>query len=180
MAAALTPEVPRLLWQRAADGSYVAAGDGWSIDRHPAARSRQGKTPDWRAKWWLHPRQDDGSPSDDPDLHETCPLVTAASWTALHRHPEVLRYADVLAAGWSDRCWRIPNGRPLSERVMGCGDARAPLSALMGEPVLVHPQLLLNAVLETEQALSRAHEAEEALRAAGLPLPVPRRGAVVG
>ncbi|MEV7871479.1 hypothetical protein AB0P17_36515 [Streptomyces sp. NPDC088124] len=164
--------VPKLNWTRTEDGWYTATdadGASWSIDRHPTVPSRQNDSgsPDWREKWWLHPGADDGN----PEIHETCPIVTSAPWTALHRHPEVLRYADVLAAGWRDECWRIANGTPLSEKVMGRGVERAPLSALLGAPVLVHPQLLLDEVLRATRHEGRAYAAEQALREAGLPVP---------
>jgi hypothetical protein len=164
-------EAPHLTWTRQPSGSYHAtdaAGVIWSIDRHPAVRSRQGKNPDWSEAWWLHRGSDDQL---DPAVHETCPLVTRRGVTALHRHPQILRYADVLAAGWHDECWRIQNGQPYAERVMRRGDARAPLSALLGEPVMVHPQLLLNAELERNALQRRAWAAERALHEAGLPVP---------
>ncbi|MFJ2178917.1 hypothetical protein ACIOHE_39240 [Streptomyces sp. NPDC087851] len=168
-----TPPVLHLIWTRTEDGWYKATdaeGTAWSIDRHPTIPSRQNSsgTPDWREKWWLHPATD-----EDPETHEICPLVTTEPWTALHRHPEVLRYADVLVAGWRDQGWRIPNGTPLSEPVMGRGEQRAPLSALLGTPVLVHPQLLLDEVLRATRLEGRAYAAEQALRQAGLPIPGP-------
>ncbi|MEV4974423.1 hypothetical protein [Streptomyces scopuliridis] len=164
--------VLQLIWTRTADGSYTAMdpeGTMWSIDRHPTVPSRQNHdgSPDWRAKWWLHSSLTD----EDPETHGLCPIVTSEPWTALHRHPEVLRYADVLAAGWRDQCWQIPNGTPMSDKVMGRGEQRAPLSALLGTPVLVHPQLLLDEVLKSGRLEGRVRAAEQALRAAGLSLP---------
>ena len=167
-----TLAVPRLKWRRE-EGSFVAedaAGVSWSIDRHPTAWSRQGKNPDWREMWWLHRAYTSRAP-EDPEIHETCPIVTGRQVTALNRHPGILRYADVLAAGWSYDCWRIQNGQPTAEKVMRRGEKYAPLSALLGKPVLVHPQLLLNEVLRQTRLERRAYTAEQALREAGLPLP---------
>ncbi|MEV7422846.1 hypothetical protein [Streptomyces sp. NPDC091212] len=165
-----TPSVLQLIWTRE-DGWYTATdaeGTAWSIDRHPTVPTRQNTSgnPDWREKWWLHPLTD-----EDPETHETCLIVTSAPWNALHRHPEVLRYADVLVAGWRDACWRIPNGTATSEQVMIRGEERAPLSALLGTPILVPPELLLYETLRAARFGSRAYAAEEALRQAGLPIP---------
>lgn len=162
--------VPRLIWRRLNDEQFVtvdADGVGWSIDRHPAVESRQGKTPDWSLKWWLHRLGDDGQVHETPETHETCPIVSRRQVTALNRHRDILRYADVLAAGWS-MAWRMPNGHPLSEQLMRHGDVLAPLSALQGDPVLVHPQLLLNEMLRAARAESRTQGAEP-LREADLP-----------
>ncbi|MGI5223548.1 hypothetical protein [Actinoallomurus sp. CA-142502] len=155
--------VPRLSWKGEAQDRYQAtdtAGVLWSIDRHPTPRGRQGKNEDWSELWWLHRGDADQL---NPEVHDSCPVVTSRSITALHRHPSILRYADVLAAGWWFECWRIPNGQPDSERVMRRGDDRAPLSALLGEPVMVHPQLLLNAELERNDLQRRAYAAEAAV-----------------
>lgn len=169
----MTPQAPRLKWTRTEHGSYEATdanGAAWTLDQHPTAPSRQGKNPDWSEKWWLHP-----AGPETPETHEMCPIVTARKITALHRHPDILRYADVLAAGWST-AWRMPNGHPYSEQLMRRGDTLAPLSALQGDPVLVHPQLLLNAELRASDYQRRAFAAEQALRDAGLPVPeLPRR-----
>ncbi|MGW6602572.1 hypothetical protein [Streptomyces sp. NPDC055036] len=168
--------VTEQIWTRASDGSYTAtAADNicWSIDRHRTIPSRQNRdgSPDLREKWWLHCLTVD---AQDPEIHERCTIVTSASWTSLHRHPEVLRYADVLVAGWADTCWRLHNGTPESETVMRRDDAHAPLSALMGKPVMVRPELLLALELERDALLNRAGAAERALREAGLPIPLPR------
>lgn len=165
----MTPEAPRLKWTRTEHGSYEATdanGATWSLDQHPTAPSRQGKNPDWSEKWWLHP-----AGPETPETHEMCPIVTRRKITALHRHPDILRYADVLAAGWSGGCWRIQNGEPLAEPVMRRGDEHAPLSALVGQPIMVHPQRLLNAELRASRFEQRAYAAEQALRDAGLPVP---------
>lgn len=166
--------VPRLKWRRVNDEQFItedAAGVGWSIDTHPTIPDRQGKNPDWSPKWWLHQLADDGTLPMDPAIHETCPIVTARRITALNRHLDVLRYADVLAAGWHNACWRIQNGEPLAEQVMRRGEQQAPLSGLLGKPVMVHPQLLLDEVLGRNQAERRAYAAEQALRNAGLEVP---------
>ena len=166
--------VPRLKWRRLDDGSFIAEdanGTMWSLDQHPTAWSRQGKNADWSEKWWLHQCDENGGLSRDPEIHETCPHVSSRQVTALNRHPDILRYADVLAAGWHNACWRIQNGHPYAEQVMRCGDAYAPLSALLGKPVLVHPQLLFNAELRANRFELRALAAERALRDAGLPVP---------
>lgn len=166
--------VPRLKWLRVNDEQFITedtAGVGWSIDRHPTIPDRQGKNPDWSPKWWLHQLAHDGTLPMDPTIHETCPIVTARGITALNRHPAVLRYADVLAAGWNNACWRIQNGEPHAEQVMRRDEEHAPLSALLGAPVLVHPQLLLNQVLGRSRAERRAYAAEQALRNAGLEVP---------
>lgn len=165
----MTPEAPRLKWTRTDGGFYEATdanGATWTLDQHPTPPSRQGKNPDWSEKWWLHP-----AGPETPEMCETCPIVSSRRITALHRHPDILRYADVLAAGWSDDCWRIQNGEPLAERVMRRGDEYAPLSALLGKPVMVHPQRLLNAELRASRFEQRAYAAEQALRDAGLPVP---------
>lgn len=169
----ITPP-PALTWTRRNPEQYVAtdaAGVQWSIDRHPTAPSRQGKNPDWAEKWWLHRLNADGSYPTDPKIHEECAIICGGHWTALHRHPEVLRYASVLAAGWDNACWRIQNGEPLAEQVMRRGDERAPLSALLGSPVMVHPQRLLDAELRASRFERRVYAAEQALRDAGLPIP---------
>jgi hypothetical protein len=166
----MTAEAPRLKWTRTAHGSYEATdagGAAWTIDQHPTPSSRQGKNPDWSEKWWLHP-----AGPETPETHETCPLVTRRQVTALHRHPSILRYADVLAAGWH-MAWRMQNGQPHSEQLMRRGDDLAPLSALLGDPVMVHPELLLAEVLRTGRAEARAAAAERALKEAGLPVPTP-------
>lgn len=165
----MTAEAPRLKWTRTAHGSYEATdadGATWTIDQHPAPSGRQGKNPDWSEKWWLHP-----AGPETPETHETCPIVTRRQITALHRHRGILRYADALAAGWNDDCWRIQNGEPLAEKVMRRGDEYAPLSALLGQPVMVHPQRLLDAEVRASRYERRAYAAEQALRDAGLPVP---------
>ncbi|MFE7273028.1 hypothetical protein [Streptomyces sp. NPDC057623] len=170
----MTTEAPRLKWTRNALGYYEATdakGATWTIDQHPTVPSRQGKNPDWSEKWWLHP-----AGPETPETHEMCPIVTRRKITALHRHPDILRYADVLAAGWDNACWRIQNGEPLAEQVMRRGDQHAPLSGLLGKPVMIHPQRLLNAELRASDYQRRAYAAEQALRDAGLPVPEsPRR-----
>lgn len=168
----MSPTAPRLDWMRTQHGAYEATdadGTTWSIDRHPAPRSRQGKNEDWSELWWLHNLTADDY--NNPETHEVCRVVTRRRVTALHRHRSILRYADVLAAGWWDECWRVFNGHPTSELVMRRGDERAPLSALLGEPVLVHPQILLDLELERNSLQRRAWAAERALRDADFPLP---------
>ncbi|MFC4506601.1 MULTISPECIES: hypothetical protein [Streptomyces] len=119
--------VPRLKWRRVNDDQFVtenAADVGWSLDRYPTAWSRRGKNADWSRKWWLHTAGDEL----DPEVHETCPIVTSRQVTALNRHPDILRYADVLAAGWHNMCRRIQNGQPHAEQVIRRGHqyARCP------------------------------------------------------
>lgn len=167
-----TPAAPCLTWTRTEYGAYQATDAGgnlWSIDRHPAPHSRQGKSEDWTEVWWLHNLTADDY--TNPETHEVCRLVTRRQATALHRHPQILRFADVLAAGWWDECWRVYNGHPTSERVMRRGDDRAPLSALLGEPVMVHPQILLDLERERNSLQRRVWAAEQALRDAGVPIP---------
>ncbi len=147
--------VPRLDWIRTGDSYTAATPDGttWTLDRHPAVPSRQGKTADWRWRWWLHRGDTDLL---DPKVHETCPLVTRRQVTALHRHPDILRYADVLAAGWRDACWRLATG----DQVMRRGEDLAPLSALIGKPIMVHPSVLLRTRVEADRLWQRLADAK--------------------
>lgn len=160
---------PALGWKRD-DTGYVATdaeGTCWSIDQHPTTPDRQGKNPDWSRKWWLHRLDANAQYPTDPAVHDECPLVTGASWTALHRHPEVLRYADALAAGWTDRCWAIGN----ADWVMQRGDTTAPLSVILGKPEPVDPLEHLRIAERELRYLDRIARAEDALRRAGLPVP---------
>ncbi|MET7477980.1 hypothetical protein ABZT17_26940 [Streptomyces sp. NPDC005648] len=169
-----TLAVPRLKWRRVSDEQFTtqdADGVRWSVDRHPTDARRQGKDPDWSPKWWLHQLDHDGLLRETAETHETCPIVTSRQIIALNRHRDVLRYADVLAAGWDNACWRIQNGHPLAEQVFRRDGQHAPLSALLGDPVMVHPQRLLNAELRSSRFERRAYAAEQSLRDAGLPLP---------
>jgi hypothetical protein len=101
--------IPKLTWAKVGDTYEAEAADGthWEIRRHPTPPELQGKTPDWRPQWWLY--------SGTGEIGDLVALITIARWTALHRHPEALRYADAHAAGWTNRGHIVQGGTPTDE-----------------------------------------------------------------
>lgn len=119
---------PALVWTRVGDRYQATATDGtvWSLEQHAPTPERAGTPPTWTPRWWLH-QYAEGEVALQ-DTHQTCQLVTKARWTALHRHPEVLRYAEVLAEGWT------PSHHEDGALLMRRGDHTAPLADLTRTP----------------------------------------------
>ncbi|MCD9144353.1 hypothetical protein [Streptomyces albireticuli] len=151
---------PALFWTFTKKGFYrTTAADGlrWAIVQHSIPWSRQNTTgnPNMSRYWWVHPLTADGTLHDDPDIWNTCQRVGNASprWTNLHRHPEALRYADALAAGWSYAPgWRVPGS---SEEVMQRQGQYRPLSTLIGQPTLIAPDIALSLAIQCDALEAR-------------------------
>ncbi|WP_060952422.1 hypothetical protein [Streptomyces hygroscopicus] len=141
MTTSLIDPVPKLVWTRTRPGLLTATDADsvhWGIVRHgtpPGAPRPAGGTPDG-PRWWLH-RLGEG---DEPASYAAAPVVCEGDVEP--SVPDVLRYADVLAAGWRSASWRVENGTAHGDLVMVREGRHAPVSALIGDPVLVHPQRL--------------------------------------
>lgn len=151
---------PALFWTLIKDGFYRAtAADGtrWGILQHTMPWDRQNTTgnPNMAEYWWVHELTADGTLHDDPDIWNTCRRVGNASprWANLHRHPETLRYADALAAGWSYAPGRRVPGS--SEEVMHRHGMYLPLSTLIGQPILIAPDVALSLAVQCEDLETR-------------------------
>ncbi|MER7874859.1 hypothetical protein ABTY63_15050 [Streptomyces solisilvae] len=147
MTTTLIGPVPQLVWTQTHDG-LLAATDAdsvhWGIVRHatPPGAPRPAEGAPSGPRWWLHQLGQGDEPPAVTDLaaYAAAPLVCEGEVEP--SVPQVLRYADALAAGWRSAAWRIENGTAYGDLVMVRDGQHAPVSALIGEPVMVHPQRL--------------------------------------
>lgn len=148
MTLTLEDAVPGLEWTQVYEGLLSATdADGmhWGIVRHITPPGAPGPAPGVPvgSRWWLHELGAVDEPPTPSDLasYAAAPLVCEGDVGPTLR--EVQRYADALAAGWRSAEWRIENGSPYGDLVMVREGKHAPLSALRGDPVMVHPQRLV-------------------------------------
>jgi hypothetical protein len=133
--------IPKLCWSKVGDIYEAEAADGthWELLRHATPPHLQGKSPNWRPAWWLH-----SGMSDEGSL---VGLVTSGRWTALHRHPATLRYADVLAAGWTNRAYIVQGGTPTDET----GQRNFMMARLDPDGAVIEEVPLFDLLTDTEQ-----------------------------
>lgn len=148
---------PALEWEAVRPGLFTATtldGVRWGAVRHahPGAKSEPDAPEAERTvtvPWWLHRLGAQDTPPD-AETYAAAPMITAGDCS-----PDALRYADVLVAGWRETTWRLRNGGTYGDLVMVREDQHAPLSALLGDPVMVHPSYVVETHLQLDQARAR-------------------------